>query len=130
MKKLFFLLKNTKLSYKEIGEQLNILEYTVGEINRGNNSWCNNINTFPIRNPIKKNVYKNKLNEENIKSIIFEIIFTNKTFFEIGEEYNVLKNTISDISSGKTWKNFTKNYKILIRKNRKENQKIYNQFMV
>ena len=44
---------------------------------------------------------------------------------DIGKEYGIAKNTVGDISRGLTWKNITQQFKCPIRKNKLENQKIY-----
>ena len=125
------LLENTTLSYNEIANKANVYEYTVGSINRGEHSFSKNYcNPFPIRKPVQKHTYKNKITEDQVWSIIKDLIFTNLTNKQIGEKYNVHYNTIGDISNGKSWKNITKNFVCSIKKNKIENKKIYENIMV
>ena len=59
------LLENTTLSYNEIANKANVYEYTVGSINRGEHSFSKNYcNPFPIRKPVQKHTYKNKITED------------------------------------------------------------------
>lgn len=51
------MLKDNKLSIQDIGLTLGISDYTVGEINRGHNSWCPKNIKYPIRKGVKKNTY-------------------------------------------------------------------------
>lgn len=120
------LLKTTNLSITDIGLTLNISDYTVGEINRGHNSWCPKGLKYPIRMGIKANTYQNKINPEQVKEICYKLIFTNDTIINIATEYNLGKNTVGDISRGITWKEITNQFILPIRKNKLENQKIYN----
>lgn len=119
-------LKNKKeLSIEDIGLTLGISDYTVGEINRGKNSWCpKNIN-YPIRKSIQRYTYQNKLNPEQVQDICYQLIFTSNTIQDIAKEYNLGKNTVGDISRGITWKDITNQFKLPIRKNKLENQTLY-----
>lgn len=119
------MLSNTTASHKEIALTVNVNEYTVGEINRGKNSWCpENIN-YPIRKPIQKNTFQNILNKEQVIQICYELCFTNIKLEDIGKKYGVAKNTIGDISRGISWKDITHQFICPIRKNKKQNQPIY-----
>lgn len=118
--------EQTNLSIQDIAHQLSISDYTVGEINRGKNSWCpSNIN-YPIRKGVKKNTYQNKIDQEQVKEICYQLIFTSTTLENIGKQYNLGKNTIGDISRGMTWKDITHQFKLPIRQNKIYNQKLYN----
>lgn len=116
---------NTDMTWKEIALATNINEYTVGAINNGKNSWCPLDLKYPLRKSIQKNTFNNKLNEQTVKQICYKLCFTNTTIENIGKEFDVAKNTVGDISRGLTWKNITQQFKCPIRKNKLENQKIY-----
>ena len=60
-----------------------------------------------------------------MKQICYKLCFTNITIENIGKEFGIAKNTIGDISRGLTWKSITQQFKGPIRKNKLENQKIY-----
>lgn len=116
---------NTNLSQEDIALITNINPYTAGEINRGKNSWCPKDLDYPLRKAIQKGTYQNKIGPKEIQEICYKLCFTNITLENIGKEYNVAKNTIGDISRGLTWKNITHQFICPIRKNKIENQKIY-----
>ena len=119
-------LNNSDLSMDDIALTTNVKSYTVGEINRGKNSWCPPDIDYPIRKPVKKNTYQNILTTDKVQQICYDLCFTNITLEKIGKKYNVAKNTIGDISRGISWKEITGNFVCPIRKNKIENQKIYN----
>lgn len=116
---------NTSMTWKEIALATNINEYTVGAINNGKNSWCPPDLQYPLRKPIQKHTFQNKINEQIVKQICYKLCFTNITIENIGKEFGIAKNTVGDISRGLTWKNITQQFKCPIRKNKLENQKIY-----
>lgn len=116
---------NTSLTWKEISEAVNVNEYTVGEINRGTNSWCPKDLSYPLRKPIQSNTYQNKITLQEVQQICYDLCFTNKTLEDIGKKYNIAKNTVGDISRGISWKEITHQFICPIRKNKNENQKIY-----
>ena len=118
-------LKDSDLSIIDIGLTLGISNFTIGEINRGKNSWCpQNIN-YPIRKSIQKNTYQNKINQNQVQEICYKLIFTSNTIEEIAKQYNLGKNTIGDISRGITWKEITHQFELPIRKNKIKNQQLY-----
>lgn len=117
---------NQELSIIDIGLTLGISDFTVGEINRGKNSWCPKNIKYPIRKAVKQNTYQNKINQEQVISICQKLIFSNDTIENIGKQYNIAKNTVGDISRGVTWKEITNQFELPIRKNKLENQTIFN----
>lgn len=118
-------LKDSELSIIDISLTLGISDYTIGEINRGKNSWCPKNIQYPIRKSIQKNTYQNKINQNQVQEICYKLIFTSDTIEEIAKQYNLGKNTIGDISRGITWKKITNQFKLPIRKNKIENQQLY-----
>lgn len=124
--KIILLLQTTNKTQEEIALDVGIHAYTVGEINRGKNSWCPINLSYPIRKPIKANTYQNVLNLDKVKLIIYDLIFTNIKIEDIGKKYGVAKNTIGDISRGISWKEITQNFICPIRKNKIINQETYN----
>ena len=119
------MLLNTNMSQDEIALATNIHSYTVGEINRGTNSWCPKDLNYPLKKPVQNNTYMNKINSKEVQEICYKLCFTNTKVEDIGKEYGIAKNTIGDISRGLTWKDITQQFKCPIRKNKLENQKIY-----
>lgn len=119
------MLCNTTMTQKEIAEATDVHEYTIGEINRGTNSWCPKNLNYPLRKPIQNNTYRNKITQKEVQEICYKLCFTNIKIEDIGKEYNIAKNTVGDISRGLTWKDITQQFKCPIRKNKIENQKIY-----
>lgn len=116
---------NTNMTWREIAEATDINEYTVGEINRGTNSWCPAELDYPLRKPTQNNTYMNKITPKEVQEICYKLCFTNMKIEDIGKYYHIAKNTVGDISRGLTWKNITQQFKCPIRKNKLENQKIY-----
>lgn len=116
---------NTKMTQKEIAEATDVHEYTIGEINRGTNSWCPKNLDYPLRKAIQNNTYVNKITQKEVQEICYKLCFTNIRIEDIGKEYKIAKNTVGDISRGLTWKSITQQFKCPIRKNKLENQKIY-----
>lgn len=119
------MLLHTDATQEQIAEVLNINSYTVGEINRGNNSWCPKDLIYPLRKPIQNNTFQNKITQKEVQEICYKLCFTNIKIEDIGKEYGIAKNTVGDISRGLTWKNITQQFKCPIRKNKLENQMIY-----
>lgn len=119
------MLLNTDMTQEEIGLATDIHTYTVGEINRGTNSWCPKDLSYPLRKPVQKNTFQNKITQKEVQEICYKLCFTNIKIEDIGKEYGIAKNTVGDISRGLTWKDVTQQFKCPIRKNKLENQKIY-----
>lgn len=119
------MLLNTEMTQKEISLATNTNEFTIGEINHGRNSWCPKDIKYPLRQPVQKSTFNNKISQKEVQEICYKLCFTNITIENIGKEYNIAKNTVGDISRGLTWKNITCQFKCPIRKNKIENQKIY-----
>ena len=119
------LLANSQLTFYEIALMVDANEYTIGAINNGKNSWCPEDIEYPIRKPQQQYTYQNVLNQEKVCKICYDLCFTNTKLEDIGKLYGVAKNTIGDISRGISWKEITNQFKCPIRKNKKENQKIY-----
>ena len=119
------LLLNSTLNQTDIALTVDISPFTVGEINRGKNSWCPKDLEYPLRKPIQKNTYQNILGQKEVQEICYELCFTNNKLEDIGKKYGVAKNTIGDISRGISWKEITHQFKCPIRKNKLENQKVY-----
>lgn len=119
------LLYNSTETYQNIALITDVNEYTVGEINRGHNSWCPKDISYPIRKPVQSHTYQNILSLEKVQNICYELIFTSESLETIGKKYNVAKNTIGDISRGISWKEITNKFVCPIRKNKIENQSIY-----
>ena len=115
-------LKDDILSEREIGDLLNISPFTVGQINRGKSSVCKTLHeTYPIRkkphrNKIIPQILLGKLSSDDVLNVINDLRFSNKPIDEIALEYNVSRVTIQRINTGKTWKNFTTDYDLPLRK--------------
>lgn len=119
------LLRHTDMNYKNIGLKVGVKEYTVGEINRGNNSWCPVNLDYPIRKSVKPNTYQNVIDQNAVIEICHELIYTDITLKDIGEKYHIARNTVGDISRGISWKEITNQFVCPIRKNKEKNKSIY-----
>lgn len=119
-------LQNTDLTQKEIADALGICEYTVGQINRGQNSWCPKDLDYPIKKAIQFSTYQNILNQEQVIQICHDLCFCDDmSLKEIGTKYSVAINTIGDISRGISWKEITHQFVRPIRKNKEQNKSIF-----
>jgi group I intron endonuclease len=116
---------NTSMTQEEIGLATDVHPYTVGEINRGTNSWCPKDLKYPLRKPVQKNTYKNKITQKEVQEICYKLCFTNIKIEDISREYGIAKNTVGDISRGLTWKSIAQQFQCPIRKHKLKNQKIY-----
>ena len=83
-----------------ISKQYNIAASTVTQINKGR-FWTHISPEVPRPIVIFQ---KNKLTTEEVEEIINEIQNTNKTIEAIAEQYNVLKQSVSHINTGKSYK--------------------------
>lgn len=121
-------IKNNKLLLKDIQNKYNLSEDQVTSINQG--KYCYNgqhpyykdiySGPFPIRPISNKSIQK-----DNFAQIFYDVLFTKDSMAKIGEKYNIKGNTLQCIISGKRRLELTKNYIIPMRKNIKENQKIF-----
>lgn len=119
------MLLHTTMTQEEIALATDVHSYTVGEINRGKNSWCPKDLDYPLRKPLQNNTYMNKITQKDVQEICYKLCFTSLKLEDIGHQYGIAKNTIGDISRGLTWRDITQQFKCPIRKNKLENQKIY-----
>lgn len=120
------MLRNTEMSQKEIALATDTLEYTVGQINRGQNSWCPKDLDYPIKKAIQFSTYQNILNQEQVIQICHDLCFCDDmSLKEIGTKYSVAMNTIGDISRGISWKEITHQFVRPIRKNKEQNKSIF-----
>ena len=122
---IFDMLTNSQMTQKEIALATDVNVYTVGQLNQGKNSWCPNDINYPIRKPIQQSTYQNVLHKSDVVEICYKLCFSSMSFKEIGAEYNVASNTISDISRGISWKEITSKFVCPIKKNKLVNQEIY-----
>lgn len=102
------LLKNTKLSTKEIAKLTNYNTSSINRINLGE-LWNDENEIYPIR---KDNTKINK--NERAKNIIYDLLNSNLTQKEIANKYNVGRTTITAINNGQNFHN--ENIKYPIRK--------------
>ena len=130
------LLKNTQLTFLEIGNQYNLNRNTISSINQGK-TYYNESNHYPIRK--NKQALNNKHstfynNEEKLHELIQTIKTSpQKTLAEIAKEYNISYSLISNINTGKRYKLDSEIYPIRSKNtsfkrifDEKEIQNIYN----
>lgn len=98
------LLKNTSLSYEEIGQKYGVKRDTIGDINAGKTkSYLLENWTYPIRSLSRtKATKKMKLSKEQVEQIVGLLLDSSKPFYEIASMYGVSSSTISGINSGRT----------------------------
>lgn len=104
-KKVKYLLANTNLSPKEIGEITGYNTATVNRINIGK-LWRDDQLTYPIRK------LKKHLSEEVAHKIKDDLRNTNLTHRQIGERHGVAKSTVTMINIGKNYFDNNENYPI------------------
>lgn len=103
------LLKDENFSFKDIQEKTGLSLTHIYNINIGARRKKDNIN-YPIRPSNTKGTKGLKFNPDEILKIHDVIIYTKKTYKEIGNEFNCCPETISRINSGKIQKYKIKNY--------------------
>lgn len=122
------LLKKNNMSAEEIGQELNIPAYTVGQINRGKHSFCKKMNeTFPIRKKeyrSRTNYSRRKLSNAQLNEVIELLINTTLSTEEIARRYSIDKASVDRINRGATFKPVTEKYKLPIRQNKVYNAQI------
>lgn len=132
---IIYKLKNdNEKSADQIGDELGISGYTVGQINRGKSAFCKDLNEeFPIR----KKQYKNKdnaganfkkISREQLKEIVELLLTTKLSIEEISRRYNVTRSTIDRINQIKTWERELNKFIKPIRQHREENLLILNEW--
>ena len=87
--KIVEMIKNTKISFKEIGVEFNVSLHAISDINRGK-SWVNRNLEYPLRDKGKRKILSNEIIESIIPTL------------ELAEKYKVNVSTINDIMRGKT----------------------------
>lgn len=112
------LLKDTSLSYKEIGQKYGVKRDTIGDINAGKTkSYLLDNWIYPIRSLSQtKATKKAKLSKEQVEEIIGLLLDSSRPFYEIANMYNVSSSTISGINSGKTKSYYIEDINYPIRK--------------
>lgn len=111
LNEIFILLKENKLTMKEIAEKFSVAESTIHNINNGT-TYIRENESYPLR--ISK-VGSKRLTQEQVDAIIIQLKEEpDKTMAQIANEFNVKAKTISSINCGTTYKQ--KNEKYPIRK--------------
>lgn len=91
------LIKNTKLSFKQIAEQSNYNISSIERINKGE-LWFNNSLNYPLRSENTKEFLQKRAD-----NIIYDLQNTNLTQKEIAEKYKVGRTTITAINNGQNY---------------------------
>lgn len=98
-KKIKFLLKNTNLSIKQIGEKFKISSNAISEINNGRTYWESNI-LYPIRQK-KENKKENKFLFKQEWDRIKEKIIKKEKIIDIAKEFKCSISLVEDINQGR-----------------------------
>lgn len=120
------MLKHSNKSADQIGAELGIPGYTVGQINRGKSSWCKMLDeSYPIRKKAHRSSESprelcRKLSDRDVLSIADMLKNTNLNVEEIAKRFAVSRATIDRINQGKQW-SFVTNEVFPIRRNNKQN---------
>lgn len=91
------LLRNTKLTLKQIGELFGVTDAVINDINQGK-TWFNSNNTYPIRKSAGK---RTSLTEEDLFQIVDLLQHSQMTQKEISKKFGVSEMIISSINTGK-----------------------------
>lgn len=94
--KIVDLIKNTSMSFKEIGEKTGYTIYTISSINQGE--------TFPSENetyPIRTQRSTQKFSQDDIEMVVELLITTDFSFDKISEITNTNWYFVSDVNRGK-----------------------------
>lgn len=110
VKKIAYLLKNTKERFVDIGKKFNITKYSVSNINR-HITFDYLLYDFnnPIR-PLNLNIRSIDLDENKLFSIVNDLILGEKNFNTIAAESDVSLNTVSRINNHKVYQEYLKKY--------------------
>lgn len=100
------LIKNTKLSFRQIAKQSNYDISSIGRINRGE-LWYNENLNYPLR---KENTQA--FLQQRAKNIIYDLQNTNLTQKEIAKKYSVGRTTVTAINNGQNYYDKTLSYPI------------------
>lgn len=120
------LLKNTKMSYREIGEKFSMCSEAIGRINRGEHYYNESL-VYPIRVDHTHFGFENPTsafyhNEQKLFSIVQTIKdCPEKDLALIAQEFNIGKNLITQINNGHIYKIDGENYPI--RKNARSHKR-------
>lgn len=109
------MLKDESFSYQDIVNKTGISMSHIYNINTGKRRKQNNIK-YPIRPSNVKGTKGLRFSPQECELIHQEILNTNKTFKELGYQFNCSPETISDINRGKTKAYLLDNYKYPLRK--------------
>lgn len=113
------------LSAEQVGNEVGVPTYTVGEINRGKMAICKEIEE---EFPIQKKPHRNreapqqllaKLSKKQVLEIVNLLLNTDLSLEEIARRYNVQRCSIDRINRKQTWKNVLVDYEAPIRTNPK-----------
>ena len=110
------LLKENKLTLKQIGERYNVSTWTINRINGGHR--CLDLlkdESFPIRKEqLQANTSSSSINSNLSEEVIIEIINllqnSNDSLRAIGRKYEIDNSTIVRINNGKAWNSITSKY--------------------
>jgi group I intron endonuclease len=102
-----YLLKNTKMPNKDIAEIFSVGINTIAKINTGK-MWHRDI-IYPIRQTSHSDI---RLSENDIDEIIYLIKNTNRSFIDIGQQFDVKDHCISAINRGRSHKRDDEQYPI------------------
>lgn len=110
------ILSNKTIRFEEIAKNFNCSINTIQKINLGLQPYYFKEYNYPLRSKDESRVLKAYLGEEKILNILNDLRNTTMTMTEIGQKYNLCRNTISDINKGK--KEPINNYEYPARKTR------------
>ncbi len=116
---------NTDLSFMLIAEKYDIHVSILNRINQGKHHLTNIYLKYPLREPTLKSRYNTILTKEKVIQICKILLFDDVKIKNVCERFNVKKNTIGDISCGKSWKDVTNGFIFPLIKNKIENQIIF-----
>lgn len=109
-------LKNTKMTFKEIGEKYNIAKTTIVGINNGKTNGAKLLEkNFPIRK-LQGN-YSLITDKEKIKEIQQLLISSDKSNKQIANEYKISMDVLQNIIAGRTYKDNLLSYPLRQKKN-------------
>lgn len=120
-------IQDITIPLKDLQSKYNLSEEQVTSINQGyycyngKHNYYKEIYSGPF--PIRKN--KNIPIKCDFVELLYEIIFTTKSFAKIGEKFNIPGNTIQYIALGRRRKEITNDYKVPLRQHIEENKKFF-----
>lgn len=100
------LIKNSSLTFREIGTKMGVSYAVISQINQGKKYKQENM-VYPLRT---KKATQSKLSKENLMNLLYDLQYTNLSYAELVRKYGICDSSIRRINSGQCHKQDNLNY--------------------